>query len=212
MSGNESDRQDLRHQPLDEFEQALAALRPRVDQSKRIEFLPFQSGVGANLPTCERAAGHEFVCLHCGIDAPILRRRWAWPAALAAVTSVAAVLLAMVVVDRAARIAERENKPVRPNVAAAPVTNNPDVAPKPIDTGREADVPRRLAVHSRGERWILSAADIELRDDLLASHNGLKNDATTSFTDIENSDAWLSNGALTRRLLSEYGAAGRTAE
>lgn len=217
MSGRESDHKDLSHQPLDEFEQALAALRPRVDRSQsRSELIPFQSGVGVNLPTCERAAGHEFVCLHCGIDAPriIRRRRWAWPAALATMTSVAAALLAMVVVDRTARVAERENKPVGPTAAASSVTNKPDIAPMPIDTdtGREADVPRRRALHARGERWILSAADIELGDDLLASHNGLKTDATASFTDMENADARLSNGVLTRRLLREYGAAGRTAE
>jgi hypothetical protein len=214
MSGKESDHQDLRYHPLDEFEAALAALRPRVDPSpSRAEFIPFQCGVGVNSLTCESPTGHEFVCLHCGIDAPriIPRRRWAWPAALTAMTSVAAVLLAWVVVDRTARIAERENKSVGPSVAAL-VANEPDLKPKRIDFGRETDVPRRLALHSSGERWILSAADVELHDDLLASRDGFKSDATASFPDVENADARLSNGALTRRLLGEYGAAGRTAE
>lgn len=218
MSREPSDHENLKPgETFDEFESALAALRPRVDRSEsRTEFIPFPSGVGGNRATCERAAGHEFVCLHCGIDAPRInrRRRWAWPAAVATMTSVAAALLAMVVVDRTARVAERENKPVGPTAAAASVANKPEVTPKPIDTdtGREAIVPRRLALHSRGERWILSAADIELGDDLLANHNGLKTDATASFTDMENVDARLSNGVLTRRLLMEYGAAGRPVE
>jgi hypothetical protein len=127
-------------------------------------------------------------------------------------TTVAAVLLAMVIIDRTPRVAERENKPVGPTAAAASVANKPKETSNRIDTGREIDMPRRLALHSRDERWILSAADIDLRDDVLAIRDGSNSGAPASFADGETAASRLSNGVLTRRLLMEYGAAGRPVE
>jgi hypothetical protein len=216
MSSEQSDHENLRPgEPLDDFEAALAALRPHVDRSQsKTEFNPLQNAGRSDSLTCKPPAGHQFVCLHCGSDAPRIgrARRFAWPAALATMTSIAAVLLVMLVADRSARVADRENKPSAPLAAAVAAKVKPAEIPDRAEIGGESDLPRRLALHPRGGRWILSAADIELRDDLLASHNGLKTDVPASFTDLDNADARLSNGALTRRLLSEYGGAGRTAE
>jgi hypothetical protein len=50
-------------------------------------------------PPCVNPAGHRFFCIHCGSDLPTARRvrRWTWHAATAAMTSVAAMLLVMLI-------------------------------------------------------------------------------------------------------------------
>lgn len=86
---------DLQQQdkPLNDFEAALRALQPRADR------LPSQGPPTPRAATdCTNPSGHEFVCIHCGCETPatVRRRRWAWPTAFGAMTTVAAVLLAMV--------------------------------------------------------------------------------------------------------------------
>ena len=209
MSGNEGDHKDLSHQPLDEFEQALraSATGRSIPKSIRIHTVPKRRC--ANLPTCERAAGHEFVCLHCGIDAAqiIRRHRWAWPAALTAMTSAAAILLVMLIANRSARVADRETKSVA-NAPTVAVQIKPLEPQNRIETDREPDIAfRRFALQDRDRRRILSAGDTELRDDLLASHMGFDRGNPVSFADTANADGHQTNGEMLRHLLREYGVA-----
>ncbi|MCE5302352.1 MAG: hypothetical protein LLF97_04480 [Planctomycetaceae bacterium] len=83
---------DLQQQdePLNDFEAVLRALQPRADR------LPSQGPPTPRAATdCTNPSGHEFVCIHCGCETPatVRRRRWAWPTAFGAMTTVAAVLL-----------------------------------------------------------------------------------------------------------------------
>ena len=50
-------------------------------------------------PACPNPSGHRFLCIYCGSEAAPVRGagRWAWPAALSAMTAAAAILLAMLV-------------------------------------------------------------------------------------------------------------------
>jgi hypothetical protein len=50
---------------------------------------------------CTNPAGHRFLCVHCGSEARAAARRWPWPAALAAMTCAAAVLLVMLATQQA---------------------------------------------------------------------------------------------------------------
>jgi hypothetical protein len=216
MSSEQSNHENLRPgEPLDDFEAALAALRPRVDRSQsKTEFNPLQNAGRSDSLTCKPPAGHQFVCLHCGSDAPRIgrARRFAWPASLAAMTSIAALFLVMVVADRSARVADRENKSSAPLAAAVAAKVKPAEISDRVENGGETDIHRRLALQARGQRRILSAVDVDLRDDLLASNDGFKGNAPASFTGMENADVRLSNGVFMRRLLSESGIAGRATE
>ena len=111
MSNEEDENEDLKA-----FERAMASLHPRADRldpawrsllAEEISLTAARladSGAGAQrtMARCEHPGGHRFVCLHCGGDARALGRvrRWAWPASLATMTSVAAVLLAMLLAGR----------------------------------------------------------------------------------------------------------------
>jgi hypothetical protein len=112
MSNKKDESEDLKA-----FEAALRALRPRTNRldgrwrSQLVEMLPSPVGseAAASLPSpvgrgvggegCEFSGGHQFVCIHCGSDAPVACgiRHWAWPAAFSTVTAVAAILLVMLV-------------------------------------------------------------------------------------------------------------------
>jgi hypothetical protein len=100
---NQDENEDLKA-----FEAALGDLRPRTDRldarwrsrlAEEASFLPSPSGRGAGGEGCEFTGAHRYVCLYCGDDAPITSgvRRWALPAALSAMTTVAAALLVMLV-------------------------------------------------------------------------------------------------------------------
>ncbi|MEN6405935.1 MAG: hypothetical protein ABFC77_05630 [Thermoguttaceae bacterium] len=74
---------------LSDFEAALRSLPPRADRlPSDWPPEPFAS------TDCVNPSGHEFVCVHCGCEAPTTppRRRWAWPTAFGAMTTIAAVL------------------------------------------------------------------------------------------------------------------------
>jgi hypothetical protein len=98
------------------FERDLSSLRPRAKGldpawrsmlAKEVELnamLRWQRPPGATEPPpvfgcghdrCTSGGGHWFVCVYCGSDLPVASRvgRWAWPAALAVMTSIAAMLL-----------------------------------------------------------------------------------------------------------------------
>ena len=117
------------------FEAALAALRPCADRldsrwrsllaeeaSQTAAILPSPAGRGAGGEGCVNPAGHRFLCIHCGSEAPATPRirRWAWPTAFSGMTAVAAVLLMMLAVRPAPPIADR---PEEPRVESAPMSD-----------------------------------------------------------------------------------------
>jgi hypothetical protein len=95
-------------QDLTALKARLASLRPRADRLDPEWRAMLEKEMALTLALsqrergrCESPAGHRFVCVHCGNEARIFtRRRWPWPAALAAVSGVAAVLLVMLVTQR----------------------------------------------------------------------------------------------------------------
>lgn len=110
MSNEEDQDKDLKA-----FEAALAAMRPRTDRldGQWRELLAKEAGLSvleaATPPSCASPAGHQFVCVHCGVAAPAPSaiRHWAWPTALAGMTAVAAVLLIMLAAARERPIASQ---------------------------------------------------------------------------------------------------------
>jgi hypothetical protein len=120
MSGKSNKNED---NDLTSFEAALRGLRPRSDglddqwptrlakeASLRSELpSPFGIGAATSLPSpfgrgaggegCVNPTGHQFLCIHCGSDLPMVgvNRRWGWPAAFSTMTAVAAALLLMLV-------------------------------------------------------------------------------------------------------------------
>jgi hypothetical protein len=138
-------------QDLKAFEARLASLRPRTDgldltyramlekEARRLCFSITPADqqhpraasrsentvmLKHNLRACTDPAGHRFVCVHCGNEASVsTRRRWAWPAALAAMSGVAAVLLAMLVL---------------PHMYPAPTAGRFDVAASPANLAEDA--------------------------------------------------------------------------
>lgn len=108
MSGKEEQDENLKA-----FEAALAALQPRADRldgrwrellAKEASLPAYEAGTR---PPCASPAGHQFVCIQCGIAAPVpsVVRHWVWPTALAGMTTIAAILLIMLVVAKEPPIA-----------------------------------------------------------------------------------------------------------
>jgi hypothetical protein len=243
MSNEENENEDLTA-----FERALAALRPQADGldpgwrgllAKEVSLTAgglsqFSSDENGTVPLgarplgkaarCAHPAGHRFICVHCGSDAPGGGRvvRWAWPAALAAMTSVAAVLLAMLMVGRHGQAAGGEGPPIatsRPAPAAAEeqkpvrVPDRAAALPESALTGDYPEIPPALAWRRLGGQGILTAADARLYDDLL-----VRNDAPTRQNSPEGrhavssanaiaAEAGLSSGELLQRLVRELGVA-----
>jgi hypothetical protein len=82
---------------LKAFEAELASLRPRADGlDPRWRFLLAQEArLNENVPAGEALAAGPFLCSRCGsaLSGRRGKRRWAWPAAFSAMTTVAAALL-----------------------------------------------------------------------------------------------------------------------
>ena len=112
-----------------------------------------------------RSPGGSSVCLfHCGGDAPQPGGvgRWAWPGALAAMTSVAAVLLAMLLVGRHDRSVGREGPSIAATAAipatqakgeVASVTEQAETPPEgPAAADFPGIVPQSVAWRGRSNR------------------------------------------------------------
>ena len=124
---------------LKRFEAHLASLIPRRD---RIEpgwgELLAEKAARRDSPAaipCAGPSGHVFVCLYCGREAEPSTGagRFAWPASLAAISAVAAVLFVMLLVQHGPQRAEHPvasdaNSPVAPTLATSTPTALPDNA------------------------------------------------------------------------------------
>ncbi len=187
---------------LDEFESVLAALRPRVESGTAAPVIgsPIAGG------HCEHAVDHSFVCLHCGIDLPRAGRfrRWAWPAATAAATSIAVALLVMIAVEHSGDVADH-----RPAVSSSSTTaQSREGDNRKESSGRSLadDVPfslsPRLLLERSVPRDVLSAADLELRYDLLASANQPAS-ASQNGTDSQPAEPPLGNATLVRGVVAQ---------
>ena len=141
-----SDRKN-QDEDLTPFERALASLGPRADgldgrwlavsaETARQAAAVDAASQGPGQPACESPAGHQFVCLHCGragpsdsgASTPTAARsrmgRWAWPAAAAVMTGVAAVLLAMLVHTGSQVVAHRAERDKSPPPESKIVKDN----------------------------------------------------------------------------------------
>lgn len=213
MSNEENEGEDLKA-----FERAMAALRPRADRldpawrSMLAKEVSLTAGL-ADRPSrrrgraarCDHPAGHRYVCLHCGGDAPQPGGvgRWAWPGALAATTSVAAVLLAMLLIGRHDRSVGREGPSIAATAAipatqakgeVASVTEQAETPPEgPAAADFPGIVPQSVAWRGRSNRGILTAADTELGDDLLERNNLPASRTVASTADVVAADARVTN-------------------
>lgn len=184
-----------------------ADLRPQVLAAVAAEL----TATGRKTPPCNHPAGHRFVCVHCGaITRPASRaRRWATVGALATLTSLAAVLLVMVVADRQTRTPDQEGTSVATNSTTGHDKTAPITAAAPRDNGGPAgnlsDLPRFALIQRSDGQRILSAADIQLLDDRFAQSETAPKYAAEAMVDIESSDARIRNGALLHSILNEAG-------
>ncbi len=205
MSDEQSGRERMSgDQSRDAFEAALSSLRPRVyAPESRPEFIPVSGASGANSQKCIRPAGHEFVCVFCGHAAPLNSRprRWAWPTALVAMTSAAAVLLAMVIADRSSRVAIHESKLAPSSSAnAAQHAESSQPSQETVATVRPPFTADRLAFRRQPGR-VLSTADLELSDDFIMADNG----SNSGPIGRQKADRQMNDVTTLRTLLNQYG-------
>ncbi len=125
-------RKDDHEEDIKSFEDSLASLRPlarRLDPAwgamlaKEVELnalLRWQRPPAGTEPAplfgsgshrCTSSAGHWFVCVNCGCELPVGSRigRWGWPAALSVMTSIAAMLLVLLVTQQQGQTTARHD-------------------------------------------------------------------------------------------------------
>ncbi len=208
MSGDENQEEELK-----QFEAKLASLVPRRDRvdpgwgsvlaekaAQNMVAAVAQTGPAERVP-CEGSSGHVYVCVYCGRSADRAAgvRRWAWPASLAAMTSVAAALLVMLVAGRGPQVADRaDGLRVTPPVNLAATTNT------------LADDSYRVVLRTwrDGNQRILTAADRSLPEDLFTRGNSLANNGHTSSGSIHAGERPLTSSEFLQRILRHPGAAG----
>jgi hypothetical protein len=210
------------NEDLNVFAEALRSLRPRtglLDGAWRSMLAK-----GAAATPCRE---HLFLCVRCGeIGSPdrIARttgpaagecgkRRWLWPAACAAMTTTAAVLLAAILI-------RPESRPQSDERTEPPTTTADATAVSPIGPADEAaapmprDISRWEATRARGNgEPILTAGDANLPGDLLERYLSAENAVAAgrkpaSLNHLETADASLTNYELLQRLLKSTEANG----
>ncbi len=233
--------EDRENDELKAFAEALRSLRPRTGQ--------IDTGLRSLLakdPDAIACDGHLLLCIRCGkvlptedraADAALIRTaprgkcRWLWPAACAAMTTVAAGLLVAMVICREGaqkgtvpflrhRAAKIETAPqtrsqsrqladhggppsTASHVAAANQTRQVEEAENPMPPGFSRWAVSRTS--GSGQR-ILSVGDANLPDALLQCYFSPQNDASTgrklaSTGQLEMAEAALTNHDLLQRLL-----------
>ncbi len=164
MSRKDDNEEDLRS-----FEDSLASLHPaarRLDPAwgamlaKEVELnglLRWQRPLagteppplfGAGHNRCTSSGGHWFVCVNCGCELPVTSRigRWGWPAALSAMTSIAAMLLVLLVTQQQGQIARRDGADGVRLANSSP--SQPVTSAETVDVANREAVPHREAVRS----------------------------------------------------------------
>jgi hypothetical protein len=159
MFGEEKQSEDLKA-----FEAELAALRPRAEGlDPRWRFLLAQeAALNQNLSADEALAAGRSICSRCGavISGRRDKRRWAWPAAFSAMTTVAAVLLAALMV----RVEPRSAAPTAEgNVSPTAATPFAKERVDPSSLLAAKDLPRRETRSGADETAYLNVRDRVLR-------------------------------------------------
>ncbi len=181
-----------REEELKQLEAELASLVPRgdrVDPGWGSLLAAKAAGVASFPLPCDAPPGHVFVCVYCGkaADQATAAARWAWPTSLAAMTCLAAVLLAVLVARSGPRAVDYGSVPGEP--------------------GRTSPAEATAPPWNGSDRPILTAADTELPGNFLTL-NGRTTGGKSASVEIEASDARFRNSELLQRLLHERGADG----
>jgi hypothetical protein len=147
---------------LTAFEAALASLRPRADRlDPRWRFLLAQAAtLNQKMADADAEAAGQLLCSRCGgpLSDRKARHRWAWPAAFSAMTTVAAALLAALVVGV-------EPPTVAPSGPRSSSTARPIAQPQvePPSSVAWTNRPWRAAIGQSNEADYLSLRDQVLR-------------------------------------------------
>ncbi len=153
------------------------------------------SGTHGKSP-CTNPSGHCFLCIHCGSEAAMRGRgRSAWPAALVATASLSAVLLVLLLGERASQVERHEM------VTTVAVPNDLSLADAVANDMRLA-----VSGFGTGNERILSAADWQLPDDVAPRGKFLVSRNTRSVKDMQTNEAAFTNHEFLRRLLKNPGA------
>ena len=216
MSGEKEEREEL-----EAFEAALASLRPKGDRldPRWREFLAKQASLTAAMASGQApelleamSQGHGAsdgapFCAFCGRTGPTPKgvRRWAWPAAFAAMTTVAATLLVMLASRPGPQIAADPGDAVSPTVAQengqTPAKPSPEATPTRSERAARTAV---LSHHPKRSRRPPAASYPQLLDKVMAQ--GLaawEPPSAGALEDWQMARAPLSSRELLNRLLHE---------